>query len=1552
MHNSLAKKLFAVGSAAAMIAALAPVTAFAAPHAIGTNILLSDGTVMFITTDSQGSIVRRPYTSGGAFLSYGFNSFGALTSASAEDLALPVGSFIPPQDGQIICSDRGTDKGTCYFITAGQKAGFTSEAVFKGLGFSFANSSFADVSWMQTAANIDSTTQAHRPGALVNNAGTVYLVGPNGLLGIPDLATFNSFGYSFKNVVPANAADKQFSQTGVMAARQPGQLNPTALTTNPNPNPNPTPVTGSVNASLSSSTPAVSTIPSGSFYAPVLELQLSNNTNQEVRFTGATVRRTGVLSDSDVQGILVTDQNGILHGSLVTFGQSIAFPGFASDPIIIPSGGSTRVLFNVNIRSTATTGTIGMTIASAADLTFTDATGNAVTVNGTFPAVSNIMNIVTGTGSIGALQLSARTIVGGTEASPIEIDQGAKDQDVAKFRFQETSGNEDIELCYVELQNNGSASQGDVANIRLVDQNNVVVATVASLTNNIAKFTISGLTGATAGPRGCYLIQNGQLRDFTVRIDTTSNTNSANRTVNFTIQNDFRVRARGLETGVGVTPTVVNPDTFPLGDTGDAGINFVKFRPGTLSISRATESLSGKLAKGATNVKLATFDFRAFGEDVEIQEIQFQILDENGAAFAVGAASLNGTLKIQQANGANIYSETATSLTLYGAGTGCTITSNVFATGTCTGTPSLKTLSSFYTIKANETGKVSFVGDIFQSAASTDGYTVKILGVKFRKASSNTFTTTSGLSISGNGLTVEDSNLTVTKSSSYNPVNLVKGGTVQKIASFDLQAGAAEDQRVNAIKIRTCLKAGAITVTTDCDTDVGSNLANVTTTTLKIGDQQLAPSQNITTTSGGTFSTNIIIPANQTKVVDVYAVVSTGFSTTNVAAEMTVTSVTGTQSQTTNTKAAVVGQSIAVAAGGTLSFQDLGNDGTVNVAKLLHANETDIPLFKFKVRETANAEAITLQKLYLGVDDALNTFVTYKLFNEATGQQIGSANNAIITTGDSGEVRFGGLSLSVPKGGELNLIVKGTTVDASTVPTSNFNTDLGVTFVEFNGGTSGANTRMSGGVVTGQHTADPVTVGTFTAGGDFIGVNDVTDFEVGDLSKLDANNDGTYTSATLTNNVSESNFQYIKTVGTNSVTLASFYEADVSSANPGVFTLVTGGNSLPIDSSPAIANGDTIRIDANGDGDFADTFTINGGTSAESATYTVAGFNANGGSADSFNIGVDFSSNAKTAIQIYVTSKTQDVTGSLTSGGRVTPYGFSSFSNAVREIEPVITSVQVGAGSQVTENEVGTFVIQNQGGRSLVVKQLRFELSGSYNINAGFFPKNFKLDRADTSTGARISNTFNNGASLGSPKLVYTASGGAVGNAVVAGAVSQFATSIVIDNGAGAASNITLVAGDRVGFTSTTENNGGIGYRLTAVTTTLLTITPGVQVALLDNTVPTLIASNPTVGATSAIESGQVINFDISGASITEEIAGNNSKGYVVLADTTNIKNNSSQGTTATTQIRMLGSKASATPVATDGLQWSYTSTSDGTVVDNQTISDSYIVTGKSLLYQ
>lgn len=200
-------------------------TTLAAPHSIGSNIATADGTVYTIAEENNKT-VKRPYTSAAGFLSYSFNTWTSVSAATTEDIALPTGSFIPPRDGTIFCSDRGTDKGTCYLITNKKKAGFTSEAIFKQLGFTFTYALYGDSSFLDKDSNIDSTTRSHSPGTLINKDGVTYLVTPTGLKSITDVSKLKSWGYWDGDIVPANTADKALSSEGQLPDRKPGQLTP------------------------------------------------------------------------------------------------------------------------------------------------------------------------------------------------------------------------------------------------------------------------------------------------------------------------------------------------------------------------------------------------------------------------------------------------------------------------------------------------------------------------------------------------------------------------------------------------------------------------------------------------------------------------------------------------------------------------------------------------------------------------------------------------------------------------------------------------------------------------------------------------------------------------------------------------------------------------------------------------------------------------------------------------------------------------------------------------------------------------------------------------------------------------------------------------------------------------------------------------------------------------------------------------------------------------------------------------------------------------------
>lgn len=195
-------------------------------HAEYTNVAGPDGTVYRI----EGS-GRYPYTSAGAFLSYGFNRWADVVPATSGDMALslpqytPSGSsqltayYIPPRNGSLI-----NDKGTIYLITNGQRIGFASSQAFLGLGYSFANAQQGDTSFMTSLAPINNFEMAHPDGTLINDHGTIYIMKNNYRAGFPSMEAFNSWGLKMNEVVPANNYDQAAQQAGVVTNRMANQM--------------------------------------------------------------------------------------------------------------------------------------------------------------------------------------------------------------------------------------------------------------------------------------------------------------------------------------------------------------------------------------------------------------------------------------------------------------------------------------------------------------------------------------------------------------------------------------------------------------------------------------------------------------------------------------------------------------------------------------------------------------------------------------------------------------------------------------------------------------------------------------------------------------------------------------------------------------------------------------------------------------------------------------------------------------------------------------------------------------------------------------------------------------------------------------------------------------------------------------------------------------------------------------------------------------------------------------------------------------------------------
>lgn len=169
------------------------------PHPNGT-LINHNGTIYLIANQQ-----RLPFRDSAEYMSHGYK-FSQVVVASVSDMYLPEGAIQKAMAGALVL-DKSDGK-TVYMIGQnGTKRGFTTPAVFSGLGYSFTDLLEIDLTDYEVGEVIDDANEAHPEGALVLDNGTVWWVLGNQRQGFESEAVFNTYGFTFTSLVKANSAD-------------------------------------------------------------------------------------------------------------------------------------------------------------------------------------------------------------------------------------------------------------------------------------------------------------------------------------------------------------------------------------------------------------------------------------------------------------------------------------------------------------------------------------------------------------------------------------------------------------------------------------------------------------------------------------------------------------------------------------------------------------------------------------------------------------------------------------------------------------------------------------------------------------------------------------------------------------------------------------------------------------------------------------------------------------------------------------------------------------------------------------------------------------------------------------------------------------------------------------------------------------------------------------------------------------------------------------------------------------------------------------------------
>lgn len=969
MQTSIAKKIFAVGAASAMIAAALPFVASAQQHAVGTNVV-SNGTVYFINSSNQ----KQPYTSAGAFLSYGFNSWAGVQAASPEDLALPTGSFVPPMDGSLI-----NDNGTVYIITKGSRAGFTSSAVFTGLGYSFSNVIPGDTSFMNTLTPVSSTAMAHLPGTLVNESGTVYLITSTGTQGIPSLAVFNSWGYSWNYVVPANSYDAALPMSnGIMPAWTMGMLSPLGTYVGTTPTPTPTgtvlPVSGGLSVSLASSTPASAYIAAGSAFNDMADINFTAGSSAVV-VTQVAVTRTGLGSDSDINNVYLFEGSTLIAGP-ISLGSAVGTFVNSNGIFTVPANSTQVISVKADLSSGVTTSkTYAFGINSATAIV---TSGNG-SVSGSFPITGNSMtSTVLSNPALATLQVQA-TPVGST------VNAGTQGVLIGQFQFQAQNSN--VKLSSLTLTEVGSINAStDLTNLMLKNGSGTQIGTTLSnlSTNNQAVFNL------TSNP---YTISSGQNVTFSLYANVNG---TPNRSFVMSIQRNSDIQAYDTTYNSGILATVQNSGSFPVQQTSNIAV-----QAGNLVVTTDANSPTGNIPTSVSNQTLAQFDFTASGEPVKINFLPFAIAYTGACPSASGAYgptypdcnnSVLANLKLVDSNGVQLGSTFNTPSSAYNY---ATTTSSSYVNG-FTGSFGTSSSPLNYTIAANTTVVVSLKADILTLQGTISGVQANLTTPGAANAQGQTslasVTTTAN---NGRSLSLSGSPFVQSVSGALGAQLFVKGSANNKVAEFILTAGAGEGINLTSVTLSTPNVDGTYYPFQNMKVFVNGTQFGTYTQGYVAGNQQYTFSGNpVSIALGGTATVDVYEDIQSGATVTTSNVSGswpTGGGTLSPAVSLVSAQGSGASSGTsrTSTGGTTAGQNlgISVTAGSLTVSSDSGTVAASNVAM----GATGITMGSFKLTtgtvEGANITSIMVTDTDSGTN-AVNALQNIKLFNGQT--EVGS----------------------------------------------------------------------------------------------------------------------------------------------------------------------------------------------------------------------------------------------------------------------------------------------------------------------------------------------------------------------------------------------------------------------------------------------------------------------------------------------------------------------------------------------------------------------------------
>lgn len=371
-------------------------------------------------------------------------------------------------------------------------------------------------------------------------------------------------------------------------------------------------------------------LPTGSRNNTVAAFKLEA-ADADIEINQLTFTQQGVSSDEVIDAVYLTDENGVIYGEKNSLNDKRFYLNLNGQPVTISAGSSKTFYLKVDLKPVS--GSNGQTLKFGI-LNPLDITSSAQLSAG-FPIIGPEFKLVDGVNNLGAVSATSKIL----NSSGDKVNIGSTNKTVAAFKLTETSGNEDILVKNITLTNIGSAQDGDLTDLVLIDGSG----------NKVMKVQSAGGQKVSFNLEPGYLIKKGHYVDFYLKAAVVG---GESRDIKFVIDNSSDITAVGRDNGYSLY--VVN------NSASDSQVNrFTIVRSPIFITTASLKSNESLIYRDEDDAVIGSFELRNNISDIRLASLTIAIVKSSGAPdldqtlYAVDAktGAILGTANAKKATG-------------------------------------------------------------------------------------------------------------------------------------------------------------------------------------------------------------------------------------------------------------------------------------------------------------------------------------------------------------------------------------------------------------------------------------------------------------------------------------------------------------------------------------------------------------------------------------------------------------------------------------------------------------------------------------------------------------------------------------------------------------------------------------------------------------------------------------------------------------------------------------------------------------------------------------